>query len=182
MSDSDPESLEDFNEYKKYLDQWSYLLKLDFDASCGELQDGAFQAPNSADAFDDVDTEEGNTPESLLGVGFLDSQDWVLHLNKKPSQEIRKKAQVVVSVTHPHRDCLFKAKVAKVLLSGSVLKLDLWDGFVDDARSKLAQHGHPTLCRVDFPINRVGYDWQWNVLNTFCQRRSVFSELIVEVF
>ena len=99
--DSGSDTLSDdwCNEYVQYEKRFERLLHLEFDASCGELED--LQAVDRGE----LDAAPKHT---MVGQGKVDSRTFVVTFSRRPNFSLKDYDELVMSVTHPRRDRLVR--------------------------------------------------------------------------
>lgn len=178
------------DEYTLYQEFWTWLLELEFHASCGELDSFHRMSAQSHEVL--TENHEEEVKHMFVGMGFVDethgpSEDkdtprWRIELAGKPMQRVYPKSGLIISVSHPVRDALFYRKSVSGSISfpgGTAIDVTVASDDVEGTRRLLASHGNTEALRIDVPAHRIGYDWQLSALEAFCFQRSILSELFV---
>ena len=125
LLEDDDEALPSVDEHSLYESFWTWMLKLEHDASRGEIDD--FQPRNQECSEMGIEKQEGEVKHTFVGMGFLEevhepsedggSSQWRFKLVGKPMQCVPQKSAVTISVSHPGRDALVYGKAVHGTIS-----------------------------------------------------------------
>ena len=97
-------SSEDFcNEYVLYEKRFERLLKIEFDASCGELED-VFAVDFKEFEVHRNDGMQGPAKHTIIGRGTVDAITGIVTFKHLPFFIVDAKQTIVMSLTHPRRE------------------------------------------------------------------------------